>query len=235
MARTFAECQAMVEACQEAGVPLFVAYYRRLLPRFIKVKDLLAADIIGPPRTVNITLHRPPLPISPEAQTDPSLLPWRVQPEISGGGLFVDLACHTLDFLDYLFGPITLAKGYASNQSSPYPAEDVVTGSFVFENGVQGTGTWSFNSFRPQDWVEITGPQGKIGFSTFGEDPIILTNVNGETKFMFRNPYHIQQPLIETVVQALRGEGDCPSTGLSAARTNWVMDQLLGTTQLTEG
>ena len=36
MARTHAECQAMIAICREAGVPLYVAYYRRALPRFLK-------------------------------------------------------------------------------------------------------------------------------------------------------------------------------------------------------
>src|SRR5690554_2520017 len=34
MARTYQECQEMINCCNEAKVPLFVAYYRRALPNF---------------------------------------------------------------------------------------------------------------------------------------------------------------------------------------------------------
>ena len=40
MARNFEECMAMIEACENAGVPLFIAYYRRALDRFNKVKRI---------------------------------------------------------------------------------------------------------------------------------------------------------------------------------------------------
>ena len=93
MARTHAECLEMIAACREAGVALYVAYYRRAQPRFLKVRDLLAAGAIGAPRSVTVTLHQPP----PAPVARPEDLPWRVRPEISGGGLFVDLGSHTLD------------------------------------------------------------------------------------------------------------------------------------------
>ena len=60
MARTHAECQAMIAACREAGVPLFVAYYRRMLPRFRKIKALIDEGAIGEVRTVSVTLYQHP-------------------------------------------------------------------------------------------------------------------------------------------------------------------------------
>ena len=224
MAMNHAECQAMISACREAGVPLFVAYYRRALPRFLKIKDLIDMGAIGEIRTVTVELHqRPRAPYR-----DPDHLPWRVQPEIAGGGLFVDMGVHTLDFLDYVLGPIRAARGFADNQGGYYPAEDVVTGSFVFESGVQGMGTWCFTSFQELDRTTITGTQGIITFSSFDTQPITLTTADSTTAFSIENPPHVQQPLIQTVVDAINGGTSCPSTGESAARTSWVADQLLG-------
>ena len=100
MARNHAECQAMIAACQQAQVPLFVAYYRRTLPAFCKVKALVDEGAIGPVRYVSIELCQP-------AGENPDDLPWRVVPEISGGGYFFDLASHQLDYLDHLLGPIS--------------------------------------------------------------------------------------------------------------------------------
>ncbi len=222
MARNYAECQAMIEACQSAGVPLFVAYYRRALPRFLKVKALVESGAIGQVRAVSVKLHQPP-----RTDLDPQNLPWRVIPEIAGAGLYLDLASHTLDFLDYVFGPIRSVAGFAANQGDLYPAEDIVTGSFVFASGVQGVGSWCFTGFEQADSNEIVGQKGKITFSSFTDDPVVLTTAEGVTPFEIDHPPHVQQPLIQTIVDELNGQGTCPSTGESGARTSWVMDQML--------
>ena len=223
MARTHDECRAMIDACRAAEVPLFVAYYRRALPRFVKIKALIDEGAIGTVRSVAIALHQPPAP----AEMDADNLPWRVVPEIAGGGKFVDLASHMLDFLDYALGPIRQAQGFAANQAGLYPAEDIVSGSFVFESGVQGVGTWCFTSGQPVDRIEITGTGGQIVFSCFDTSPVTVTTARETTTFQIDNPPHVQAPLIQMVVDALNGQGTCPSTGESAARTNWVMDQML--------
>ena len=223
MALGHAECLEMIDACRAADVPLFVAYYRRALPRFLKVKELIQDGAIGEVRFVNITLHQPPEP----GVLAGAVLPWRVRPELSGGGLFVDLASHMLDFLDDALGPIREVRGLASNQAGLYPAEDIVTSSFVFESGVHGTGTWCFSAFDKRDLTEIVGTAGRISYATFNSSPIVLATPAGITEFPIENPVHIQQPLIQIIVDQLNGQGTSPSTGQSAARTSWVMDQML--------
>jgi predicted dehydrogenase len=223
MALNFEECQHMIRVCRDARVPLFVAYYRRAISGFLKLKELIDAQVIGEPRCVTITLCRPLAPKDLNSQT----LPWRVIPEMAGGGHFVDLASHMLDFLDYLLGPIRSVHGFASNQAQRYPAEDMVTGTFVFESGVHGIGTWCFTGFDRRDVTEIVGTEGRITYTTLDAQPIRLTTSRGTTEFSCEYPPHIQQPLIQTVVEELNGFGTCPSTGDSAARTSWVMDQML--------
>ena len=223
MALDYEECQAMIQACEEAGVSLFVAYYRRRLARFLKIKELLNAGAIGAVRFVSVLLHQPARP----SELDPANLPWRVLPEIAGGGIFVDLAAHQLDFLDYVLGPITDVSAFSANQAGNYPAEDIVSGAFRFESGVQGMGTWCFNTFDAVDRTEIVGSHGRINYSTFGADPVLLETDEGQTEFAIPYPAHIQQPLIQSVVDDLLGLGHCPSTGKSGARTSWVMDQML--------
>ena len=223
MALNFAECESMLQACRAAGVPLFVAYYRRALARFLKVKELIDTRAIGEPRFVSVTLAQPVADAARSRQT----LPWRVDPDVAGGGYFVDLASHMLDFLDYVLGPIHQVHGFASNQGHLYAAEEMVTGTFVFESGVHGVGACWFTGFERWDRTEIVGTDGKIAYSTFDRQPIILTTSNGTSEFAYDDPAHIQQPLIQSVVDDLNGVGTCPSTGESAARTSWVMDQML--------
>jgi len=227
MARSYAECLAMIEACDKARVPLFVAYYRRRLPNFLKIKELIDQGAIGEIRLVDVKLFKTPAPdiVGASNSTDN----WRVFPEIAGGGYFYDLASHQLDFLDYLFGPIEEAHGFARNQAGLYPAEDIVTGSFRFEKGILGQGSWCFTTSEVSDH-EITtliGSRGQISFSYFGGWTIAL-EVEGEGKeiLTFDPIKNIQRPLIQTVVDSLLGKGNCPSTGTSGARTNRVMEWL---------
>ena len=151
-------------------------------------------------------------------------------PEISGGGLFVDLACHTLDILDFLFGEIASVRGHASSQTGTYPAEDCVSMSFLFRNGLHGCGLWNFASHERGDEIRIVGSKGQIALSTFGDGDIVVTRPGEpEQRFAIGNPVHIQQPLIECVVRSLTGE-HAPHPDLDpvrAARTSWVMDQVL--------
>jgi predicted dehydrogenase len=221
MALNAAECQQMVDACRSAGVPLFVAYYRRVLPRFVKIKEIVDSGTLGDLRHVQITLTQPArLYVAGE-------LPWRVKPETAGGGHFVDLAAHTLDYLDYLFGPITQAKGIARNQDGVYPAEDVVSGTFEFENGVIGSGLWCFTSYEASDRVVISGAKGRLTFATFENEPVVLETQPGRESFDIPQPAHVQQPLIQQVVDELLGRGRCVSTGENGLRTTRVMETLL--------
>jgi predicted dehydrogenase len=219
MARHTAECQTMIEACQKANVPLFVAYYRRALARFLKIKELVDTQAIGEVRLVTITLYQP----LPSGQK----LNWRVDPDVAGGGYFVDLASHMLDFLDFVFGPISQVHGIASNHGRFYAAEDIVTGSFRFASGVHGMGTWCFTAHERIDHTEIVGSKGKITYATFDDRPIVLTTAAGTQEFDYDYPPHIQQPLIQQVVNSLNGVGICDSTGETAVRTSWVMEQML--------
>ena len=227
MATTYKECQSMVEACQKANVPLFIAYYRRMLPNFLKIKSMLNEGVIGDIRYVNITLNKTLQPDIAGASKSPDN--WRILPEIAGGGYFFDLACHQLDMLDFLLGPIQHAHGYATNHAKIYSAEDIVLGSFQFENGLLGQGVWCFSTSAASDkeLTTIIGSKGQISYPCFGDFLVTLELEGKEKEVMkFNIPKHIQQPLIQTIVDELLGKGTCPSTGISGARTNKVMDLL---------
>jgi len=223
MALNFDECRDMIQTCEDARVPLFVAYYRRALPRFLKIKSLLEENAIGDLRFVNVTFYNPPYRKDLERIEN-----WRVDRAIGGEGYFYDLASHNIDILQFLFGDIIYAAGQFSNQRNLYDASDMVSGHFRFESGIHGVGLWNFNSFKKFDRNEIIGERGKITFSTFGSDPVILETKKIKKKYEIQNPRHIQQPFIQTMVNELLGKGKCQSTGYSGSKTNWVMDQILG-------
>jgi predicted dehydrogenase len=227
MARTHEECLNMIETCKKNHVPLFAAYYRRELEIYKTVKRLITEGVIGDIRLVDITIRKPLQPdiVGASGNTDN----WRIHPEIAGGGYFYDLASHQLDIMDFLFGEIQSAQGYATNQAGKYPAEDIVLGNFYFKNGIMGQGTWCFNAFSNSE-TELTtiyGSKGQLSFTFFSNFHIELKIEGKRKKIMrFDMPKHIQQPLIQTIVDDLQGTGTCISTGVSGARTNWAMEQI---------
>lgn len=229
MARTTAECQEMIADCAKAGVPLYVAYYRRKLPNFEKLKSLLEQGEIGDIRMVKIDLFKTLDPDIVAANASSATANWRVDPEIAGGGYFFDLASHQLDYLDYILGPIIKVYGYAANQAGSYKPADVVTASFIFENGIMGSGSWCFtvDEAAQKDEMIFIGSSGQIRLSFFGAPKLTIEKSGADTVVLeFEMPVHVQQPLIQTVVDDLLGEGLCPSTGESAVRTNWVMEEM---------
>ena len=217
MARNYHECCVMLEAFRSMGVPLFVAYYRRALPRFLKVRDLLSSGAIGRLTSAHI-LQYDPLVTGERARA------WRFDPEVAGAGLFLDLGSHGLDLLDFFAGPIRSASGFAINTGASYPAEDVTAACFAFASGAVGTGIWNFHADHSADGIVLTGSEGEIHMPVFTDGDVVLRRGGDSKVLQFRNPPHVHQPLIQTVVNQLLGLGTCESTGESGARTSWVMD-----------
>ena len=224
MAASYIECEEMNTVSCETGVPLLVAYYRRSLPYFLKIKEIIDSGEIGEIISVHIRFRSPANP-----QDSAPDKPWHVQPEIAGAGYFYDMACHTLDILDFLLGEIVDAHGQAANRAGLYAAEDTVAASFRFASGVVGCGEWAYAAplVTNCDEVEITGSQGWVRFATFSFAPILVQTIHTQAEYNFPRPEHIQQPMIESVVAQLCGLGKSPSDGISAARTNHVMDKIL--------
>ena len=225
MAINYEECEMINEASAKYGVPVFVAYYRRALPGFLKVKEMIENGRIGKVLFFQVQLFKP-------ASEDEKAgnLPWRVDPAVAGGGHFFDLASHQLDYFDFIFGPVLSVRSMARNNGGLYTAEDFVTAELEYSNGITGTGTWCFNVTRTsyRDIIEIIGDKGSIRFSTFSFDNIVLTNNEGSTEMVNERPEHVQYYLIDKIVSALNGNGTSPSTGITAARTSKVMDEIVG-------
>lgn len=226
MAANYEDCARINRISDQTGVPCFVAYYRRYLPYFIKVKELLNSGEIGNVINVQIRFAQPPRDLDYNSND----LPWRVRPVIAGGGYFYDLAPHQLDLLQEMFGVIIEAEGYTSNRGGLYEAEDTLSACFRFESGLPGSGSWCFvaHESAKEDRIEIIGDKGMICFSVFTFDPIALHTHRGREEFCIPNPQHVQLPLIKEVVEHLQNKTVCKCDSLSATPTNWVMDRILG-------
>ena len=222
MAMSYAEGSEAVAFCAAREVPLFVAYYRRGIEKYRRVAELLNSGRIGTVRSVEVAMFARALSVPASGE-----LPWRVRPEVSGGGLILDVGSHALDLLDYYLGPIAEVYGIASNQAGLYPAEDTVSGAWLFESGLHGSGVWCFDADRNEDGIRFVGTAGRISLSVLDvAAPVVIEDEAGEERLSFDAPEHVQQPLIQLVTDELRGRGPSPSTGESALRTDRVLEQL---------
>jgi predicted dehydrogenase len=229
MALNHAECVRMLESFERASVPLWVAYYRRALPRFLLVRELLRNGTLGTVTSVGIEVREPLA--SGEASAA-----WRFDPSLSGGGLFVDKGSHTVDMLDFLLGPVVSAGGIAVNTGGAYPAEDVVAATFRMQGSVLGTGLWNFNANEVSDRLVLTLTAGEITTSLFSDADVVVTAADGRREVHdVRNPPHVHQPLIQSIVDEMAGHGACESTGASGARASRVLDLCLGVRQRAAG
>lgn len=239
--RSAAECRQLVTAFKESGVPLFVAYYRRYLPKFLQVKAILDAGVLGPLVAIQYRYSRPPREDS-----------WRVEPRLSGGGLFWDLGCHVLDLFDFWFGPLELTGGSAASRSQTLDVEDTVALSFRTASGTLGTALWNFASHTRADRLEIDGQLGKLtlagmkcgsscsldvtpkaspsrhrpGHRLAARIQSLLPRKKRKLYRFSRLPY-VHEPLIRAVVDSLLDQGQSPHTGEAALRTTSLMDAVL--------
>jgi predicted dehydrogenase len=227
LASNYEDCIRVNRVSEQTGIPCFVAYYRRNLPYFQKVKQLVEQGTIGDVINVQIRFSWPPRALD---YAHPENLPWRLKAEIAGGGYFYDLAPHQIDLLQDMFGMILEARGICANRGGLYQAEDSVSAVFQFENGLPGSGSWCFvgHESARNDRILLIGNQGSLSFSVFNYSPIEVHTSEGTQRIEVPNPQYVQYPLIKNVCEHLQGRGICTATSVSATSINWVMDRILG-------
>lgn len=216
-----ASAKRMAEAAVHYGVKLTVAHYRREQPMFLKIKAMLAEQLIGDIRFVQLQMLQP----KSTGLIANSATNWRIDPAISGGGLFHDLAPHQLDLMLYYFGTVKRSSGIAVHQDGLYTADDLVTGQILFDNGVVFNGTWCFTVAESEqaDRCEIYGSKGKISFPVFGSK--VTVTLNGMVKeYPFETLPHVQQPMITKVVDYFLDKGPNPCSAEDALQSMQLLD-----------
>ncbi len=208
----------------QKNIPLFVAYYRRSLPRFKQIKTWLENQHIGTIRHVNWQLTKAPNDLDISRTYN-----WRTDCSIAPGGYFDDLASHGIDLIIYLLGNIKEVKGTSTNQQKLYKAKDAIAACWIHKNGITGVGSWNFGHYKREDRLEIIGSKGKISCAVFAEEPLILETLDNRQELFIENPPNIQLHHVENMKKQLIDENVVhPSNGKTATHTSWVMDKILG-------
>jgi len=221
MALTAAAARRIATAAKVKNVKLSVAHYRRQQPLYQYVRKCVKENKLGDIRAVTLRLHKP----------FPENAGWRVDPKVSGGGLFHDLAPHQLDILYSFFGRPGVLSSSTLNQQQVYPVPDLEAGHLLFNGQILADGIWTFGApaEADTDTCEIVGTAGSISFNFFGHPACLLRIGDHEEKIVFESLAHVQQPMIAAVSAFFRGEGDNPCTGEEGAEVMEIIEELTQT------
>lgn len=221
-ARNYNEAKAILDAFDERKIPVYVGHYRRALPRFQKIQQLLTEDHIGKICSVDFYLNR----IFSQNEADKT---WLYNPVLSGGGKFFDIAAHTIDIIIYLFGDFKEIHGFAVNNGTNCPLEDNVAFSFLTEKKIIGSAYFNCISNKKNDRMIVNGTRGTLEFSIHGRHDIIINDysLNNVQVLEIPDPKIVEEPMVKTVVDDLLNRGNCPCLGKDALPTYWAIDQIL--------
>ena len=119
-------------------------------------------------------------------------------------------------------------QGFSANQAGLYAAEDIVTGTMLLSNNILFNGLWSFATSESlhKDLFEIIGSAGKISFPVFGNQITVETE-GGTEVLSFKQPTHIQQPMIEKIVAYFLNNGNNPCSAADAILSMTAMEQFV--------
>ena len=219
-----ASCKRMADAVKANDGKLVVAHYRRGLPMFLKIKDLVETGAVGKIKNIRLTMfqtHRPDIVAT-------GAFNWRVDPAFAGAGYFYDLAPHQLDIIQFIFGEALRKAGVAAHQTDFYAAEDAVSGIMELPNNILFQGDWNFSmpEILKEDSCLIIGEKGYLKFPFFGTELRIVTEA-GADLISFEHPQNIQHPMISKVVDYFLGKSSNPCSIEEAMKSMEVMESFV--------
>jgi predicted dehydrogenase len=214
MAMNEAEARSMVEAAEQHGRTLGVAYYRRTYPKVQRAKELLDAGVIGKPVLAELTCHE-------WRDEKGSHRSWLTDPDQAGGGPLYDIASHRIDVLNFLFGQPARATGFLSNAVHHYAVEDNATVMIDYVGGLRGIVDVRWHSKVRRDECRIRGTEGEMDLSPLNGPELIYPG--GRENL----PPHanLHYPMIENFVDAVLGKAPLLASGASALWTDWVIER----------
>ena len=139
--------EALVEAAENAGVPLLIGHHRRHNPLIQAAKETIEAGRLGRITAVHAQFWL----YKPDGYYD---MAWRREP--GGGPIFINLI-HDIDLLRCLCGEIVSVTCQISNAVRGFAVEDTAAALVRFENGALGTVTASDCTVAPWSWEQTAG------------------------------------------------------------------------------
>ncbi len=216
MAMNFTQAERMAAEARAAERMLGVAYYRRLYPKLIRAKSLIAEGAIGQPLLAEANCHGW---LAIEGRE------WLIDPALSGGGPLYDTASHRIDAMNFLFGEVEQARGILSNTAHRIGVEDSATVLLKFPGGVHGVVDVRWNSRVARDQFRIIGVDGEIGLDPLNGPELRV----GERVEMLPPHRNLHYPLVENFVDAVETNDParlaCPAE--QGCRVDWAIEQVV--------
>lgn len=210
------ESRIMMEVCQDAGVELFVAYYRRFQPHVAKMRELAQSGALGELIHGQVEFAMPHRPGHDWG--------WRTKPEISGGGLFADLLSHRIDLLVSFFGQPVNIQGASRKVHPDSRPEDLATVLVEFASGAQCSIVGNFAAQKHLDRFVLTGTQGEIHTDRL-DGHAFQVDRGGETEDFACEPYPAPHTgLVHHIERVLAGEENNAASGSDGLWTDMILD-----------
>jgi predicted dehydrogenase len=213
-AMTYAEAESMLSAARASGRLWGVAYYRRLYPKLMRTRQLMAEGAIGKPVLAEANCHGW-LPIRERS--------WLWDPALAGGGPLYDIASHRIDAFNFLFGRPAHATGLLSNAVHRLEVEDSATVLIDYAGGVHGVVDVRWNSHIERDQFRVIGTDGEINLDPLNEAS--LRYCGREELLPADANFHY--PAVENFVSAVLDGAPLMCPGEEAIWTDWVTGEVM--------
>jgi len=214
VAMNYAEAERMVAVGRESGRLLGAAYYRRLYPKLMRAKELIAQGAIGQPVLAEANCH---------GWLESEERAWLRDPAMAGGGPLYDIASHRIDAMNFLFGRPQRATGLLSNAVHAMGVEDSATVVVEYAAGVHGVVDVRWNSHVARDAFRVIGTEGAIDL-----DPLSGPELRvGERVEMLPTHANVHYPLVENFVAAVLDGAALTCPGAEAIQTDWVTQMVM--------
>jgi 1,5-anhydro-D-fructose reductase (1,5-anhydro-D-mannitol-forming) len=213
-----AQAEAMAAAAKTSGRLLGIAYYRRLYPKLMRAKALLAEGAIGNPVLAEANYHG--WLESPDRG-------WLKDPALAGGGPLYDVGSHRIDACNFLFGKPARAMGLMSNALHELAVEDSATVLMEYAGGVHAVVDVRWNSRIQRDQFRIVGVDGEIDLGPLNGPGLRVTLANGEVREEMLPPHaNVHFPAVENLVAAVLDGVPVACPINEAVWTDWVTEQV---------
>lgn len=160
MATSVADCDRMIEAGREAGVPLMIGQVLRYYPAFAKAIETVQAGRIGEP----FMMHGSRMGFGRPGEQPH----WRGQMETSGGTL-LEFGVHEIDFIRCICGDAESVYATGGNfvHEGEYDYPDFINANINFQNGAKGLYANGVASLIGWNEFKIWGTEGDLFFSSW--------------------------------------------------------------------
>lgn len=224
MAINLKTADALVKACDDNRVELFVVKQNRLNPAIQLLKKAIDKGRFGRLFSANATVRW----TRPQSYYD--LAKWRGTWEFDGGA-FMNQASHYFDLIQWLMGPVESVMAFTATLNHNIETEDQGAGLIHFRNGAIGVVEVNMNTF-PRNYegsITILGENGtvKIGgvavnkvdhweFKDYDDDDRLIDTAatNPTSVYGFGHLGFLQN-----VVDALSGKADANTDGRSGRKS----------------